>query len=283
VRAIEQRVPDWHHVDGADERRLALEVRLAGSGFTGRLTFAAGVRDVEGAECETVVRALALVAAVSLDPAAAEREAPAPAPVPVPAPAPVPPPEVSPRAGSPRPPPVRRPILSFGFGATGALLVGPAPDGLYGGAVHVELGDLERRFLLRAGGVHLVTESVTVRGVDADFSLSAGELAGCYRWSRPEPIGLGGCLVLTAGVLSATATSGAGLIDTGSSTRFWGSTAGRAAAFLRPFPALEIGAEVGTVIAWLQHSYTIETPKETIYETGLIGADLRVGLTVVLP
>jgi hypothetical protein len=279
VRAIEQRVPDWHHVDGAVERKLALEVRRTDTGFAGRLTLAAGVRDVEGAECETVVRALALVAAVSLDPAAAEREAAAPAPVPGPALAPVPAPAPEPA----RPPPVAGPEVSFGFGAAAGLLFGPAPSVLYGGAVHAELGDLERRFLLRVAGMRLVTGSVSVGGAEASFGLTAAELGGCYRLLQGGSLALSGCLVSTAGALTAAGEPGPELARTEDSSRFWGSTGARFGVFARPVPALELGAELGGSVAWFEHSYVFENPTNVIHTTSLLGADLRLGLTIVLP
>jgi len=290
VRAIEQRVPDWHHREGATERRLALDVRRTNAGFVGRLTLGTpeDAREVEGAECETVVRALALVAAVSLDPSAARDSAPevpptnAPAPTPTPRPAPAPAAPLPPQPEA-RPRTTRSPEFYFGFGAAGGLLFGPAPSVLYGAELRAEIGDRERRFLLRAAGARLVTGSIPLEGANVHFGLSAAELDGCYRPVRAEAIDLSGCLVVSAGELSAEGERGGALVEGGSSSKFWGAAGARFGVFWTPLRPLELGAEAGASVPWVEHSYVFENPVEPVHTTAPVSADVRLGVTVVLP
>jgi hypothetical protein len=284
VRAIEQRVPNWQHRDGPVERELELTVQRTEGGFAGRLSLgtAENAREVEGAECASVVRALALVAAISLDPAAtsgpgepiappARDQASAPAtrlpvePARVPA------------------TPSRAPNLSWGFGASGALLFGIAPSVLYGVEVHVELGDSHRRLLLRAAGAQLVTGSIAIEENKATFELTAAELGGCYRPLDLDTFDLSGCLVVNAGQLRAEGERGGEVVDPGTSRRFWGASGARFGAFLRPVRSVELGAELGVLVPWYEHSYVLDNPRERVHDTAPVAVDARLGVTVIVP
>jgi hypothetical protein len=89
------------------------------------------IRHVESRTCSEVTKALALVAAVMLDPDAST--APEPVPVPEPIPAPPPPPPPPPPSAPPPPPPPERPSLHWfagiGVGAAGGIGPALAPAG----------------------------------------------------------------------------------------------------------------------------------------------------------
>jgi hypothetical protein len=233
IRAVEQRLPTWKHADGAP-REVVVEIRDADDGFAGSVSVdaAARPREVAGPRCDSVVGALALVTAVSLDPAAAlatqPMAEPAPPPPP-PEPAPKPPPPAPVAPPPPTPTPVREPentSPSFGFGAGGVLLFGPAPSPLYGFDAHVQLGTMSRELLLRASVARSITGTVTVGSGEARFDLTQAELAGCYLPIR-SAISLWTCAVTDVGSIQAEGEPSDSLTETKSSTRLWVASGAR--------------------------------------------------------
>jgi hypothetical protein len=288
---LEKRLPGWKHDEANAERSVEVSVRSTPAGFTGTVALDRGgsVREIDGPNCDAVVRGLALVAAVSLDPTSAvttenaeepparqPAAAPAPAqPMPLPAPA---------DAGVPQRPRDAKPVrLSFGFGVAGALLFGPAPSPLYGVEVHGLVADVDRRFFAHLGVGRLVNGDVAVTNGRASFELTYAELAGCYRPIRGWVIALDGCLVLQAGSLEASGEPVLPLVDPKTSTQFWGAAVGRLGVALPLGRHLEIGASGGVLIPFRKYTYVFENPPEEVHKSAGIGADVGAGITAIFP
>jgi hypothetical protein len=234
---------------------------------------------VDGPECESVVRALSLVAAVSLDPAAAlaiEEPAPSSAPPAVPLARPAPaerPPTSPPESPSSGP--------SFALGAGGALMFGPAPAALYGVDAHAELGDGERRFSARLAGALLTTGSVDAGSAPAHFELVHGELGGCHRPIRGD-VRVMGCAVFDAGRIEATGEPSPALVETERSTRLWLAAGARMEVAVRLVGPLELAAGAGLLVPITRQSYVFRNPEESVHESAPVAVDVRLGLTAVL-
>lgn len=173
--------------EGADAAEaFALDVTVASASGTTHHSLTAGT-------CETLADAVALVAAVALDPvevaSAIEAAKTSPPPAPEPAAAPEieanekPPPEPArPEPGPPRPrqdPPKRRPVL-FALRPDFALDFGPLPRlGIGGGFTTTVLG---RGWRAEAGMVALAPRDAAsdiVRSATASIGLIAGRARGC--------------------------------------------------------------------------------------------------------
>lgn len=197
-------------------------------------------REVPGETCQEVVAALALIAAIVIDPDASpaplpvELTQPEPPPEPAPAlpppspppPTPAAPPTITPARPSPpaaRPPSVAGRAEWEGFlGARAGLEVGPSPELLLGGAL---LGGLSRSgrsawepaFDL---GLHAASGPAAQADLgEADFSWFAARLRGCpVRVPVTSPVHLRPCAWFTAGAVSA---SGSDVPLAKSAVAFW--------------------------------------------------------------
>jgi hypothetical protein len=206
---------------------------------------AATRREVTGNDCAEVVSALALVAALVIDPRASNGAEPPLATSPtagVPSPAapsehepqPVAPsaaPRASPQAPAtvPRDQPLEpRAEPSAGahdhlfVGAAGHGLFGPAPDPALGGGAFIGIED-ERPDVFAAGArasLLAVTSSATFEGgVEARFTWILARLEGCpVRPLVADPLRLELCSLMDFGVLD---TQGKGLDQAERSARFW--------------------------------------------------------------
>jgi hypothetical protein len=284
IRAVERRLPGWKHDEATAERSVEVHVRTTPAGFTGTVSLDQGrsVREIDGPQCDAVVRGLALVAAVALDPASvapAERaEEPAAQPAPA-APSPLPPVDTREPQQSRASEPLR---LGFGFGVAGGLLFGPAPSALYGVEVHGVIADFDRRFLARLGVGRLANGDVTVANGRASFELTYAELAGCYR-PIGAPVALSGCLVLQAGSLEASGKPTPPLVDPKTSTQFWGAAGGRLGVALPLGRQLELGAAAGVLVPFRRYTYLFENPDDEVHTSAWVAADLRAGITAIFP
>lgn len=277
IRDVEQRLSGWRHTDaGGAERELAVTIEKRVAGYEGRVALgeAHGTREVDGQECASVVRALSLVTAVSLDPAAALA-------VEEPAPVAQPPPPPIPDAPEPEPPRAPTPGASFALGAGGALMFGPAPAALWGPEVHTEIGSAERRFSARLSGVWLTTGSVDAGSAPAHFTLVAGELGGCHRPIRRE-IGAMGCAVFAAGRMEASGEPSPALVETDRSVRLWLAAGARMEVALRLVGPLELAAGAGLLVPITRQAYVFRNPEESVHESAPVVVDARLGLSVVL-
>lgn len=287
--AVVQRLPGWKH-DAEAERNVVVSIQSANTGFHGSVSLdGAQPREVEGPRCDSVVRALALVTAVSLDPTAALSTEPMSDPAP-PTPVPVAPPPTAPPP-APRPP-LPTPIQkesgppSLGFGAGGALLFGPAPSPLYGFQAHVELGTSNRDLLLRLAGARSFTGATPVGSGEARFDLTQGELAGCYLPVRAA-ISVLTCVITDVGSIQAEGEPSDELVETKTSTRLWAASGGRLGFDFRVAGPLHVESSVGALIPWSKQTYIFDSTKEslaeTLYESSPVALDLRLGLTVIFP
>lgn len=286
VRAVEQRLPGWQHAESGAEREVVVEIRSTDTGFTGSVSVdaAARPREVEGPRCDSVVRALALVTAVSLDPNAALSTEPITEPPP-PVPVPVAPPPVAPAPAEPPPPaPAKEEstMPSFAFGADGTLLFGPAPSPLYGLGALIELGTSSREFLLRIAGARSFTGTVAAGSGEARFDLTHGELAGCYLPIRSR-ISLLLCAVTDVGSIQAEGEPSDDLTQTKTSTRLWTASGARLGFDFRIAGPLYAESSMGVLIPWRSQSYVFDNPKETLYESAPVALDLHLGLGVIFP
>jgi len=141
---------------------------------------AVGHRSLAGDSCTSVASAAALILALMIDPAAAERamEPPAPARTPIePAPTRRPPPEAIVTASAPREPTERRAITPYARAFAGvvvALLPTPAP------AAGLALGARRGRLGAELTGVATDERRVTAIGsAGGDFRLLAGGARAC--------------------------------------------------------------------------------------------------------
>lgn len=285
LRAVEQRLPDWRHSDSPGEREMTVVIEKTEAGFKGALTLSPSpqVREVEGPRCDSVMRALALVAAVSLDPNAALAAEPVPDAAPV---SPVTPPPAEQEPPPPSPPPVRTAgssSPSFGFGAGGALLFGPAPSPLYGVDVHAEIGTASRSWIVRILGARTVTGTVSVGTGEAHFQLTHAELGGCYLPIH-ESVSVMGCLVLDAGSVEAEGEPSSELQETNVSRRFWGAAGARLGFGVRLTGPLELGTSLGVLVPWQEQSYVFDNADEStegLHQSAPIAVDFRLGISVI--
>ncbi|HEX6764468.1 MAG TPA: hypothetical protein VF103_03300, partial [Polyangiaceae bacterium] len=220
-----QRTDRLRRANGS-ERALVFHIGIApnGEALTGRISMreldgSQTARDVPGATCEEVTSAMALIAAVLVDPNASAEPLPEPAPEPA---TPPPLPLESAPAGSianPRPPdpaPPQKPLAStptpsrftFGGGAAFALegAIGPGVTP----ALSLELeaaferGELLSPLLVVAFERAFPTRSETPNGV-ARLQWTTGRASGCpVRFPTSGPFALRPCALFEYGALAAS-------------------------------------------------------------------------------
>jgi hypothetical protein len=184
-------------------------------------------RELDGETCPEVVAAMALIAALAIDPLAETSPAPPPAspaspaspegplveptgPSPQPAPpvepasepqpASAPQPASEPPTGPPLPrPPADRPSPAeapgdtgahrrWGFGARGQARAGPAPSALFGAELLAELrSERPSGWSVRVDASAGATGEISVDPAAASFVLATGRLSGCPLGWRPHP------------------------------------------------------------------------------------------------
>ncbi|APR75244.1 Hypothetical protein A7982_00590 [Minicystis rosea] len=227
------------------EDAFAVRARITKSGalLRGRLTLGKGreaiTREIEGASCDEVVSALALVTALAIDPHASTSRKPPPAPPPppppprftlperplvpdtLPAPAPA---EILaaplPVVALPPAPPSASP-WSMGARALVALAVTPRP--LIGGSVFVD------RILSRHWGASLrlaaevgATGAFEIGPGSAAFVRAAGRFDACAFALRPTPrLSIQPCVAAEAGVLRGEGIPRGSLTTGGVATVPW--------------------------------------------------------------
>ncbi|HEY4158943.1 MAG TPA: hypothetical protein VGM29_12630, partial [Polyangiaceae bacterium] len=254
---------------------FSLELGSTGRALSGRLRVRERdgnetERVVTGASCDEVLSALALIAAVLVDPnALSERAQTQPAAQPEPAVA-----RSEPPAGAP-------PKRSWAFGAgVGAGVEGAiAPDVAFTSSAQLEAalggdGILSPRVAL---AVHQsFPDTVTTPAGLAHFRWTALRVSGCpLRYPSSGPWALRPCLLFDAGRLEV-AGDRTYLQDTARVT--WFALGGVAHAELRPIPPLSFGLDAGFVAPFVRDTFffapgggaeTLNVPK--------IGLTLRLG------
>ena len=244
-------------------------------------------RDVAGERCDEVVTAIALVAALAIDPMArteASVSAASPSrssPPPVsssPAPPPPPPPPAPPERLHLAPPAAE----GWSFGAALGVLasLAAAPVFMVGPAAFFEVigpahGPLAPTF--RLGATFAPNQSTNpAQGGTATFRWTSGLLDACpFAW-RPRGWSLEPCLRFEAGVVQA---AGSDVVSPLSATRAWfaaGALGHAAWRFAGPF-VLE--GDLGLVFPLVRDSYSF-FPARDIYDTTAVGLEAGVDLGV---
>lgn len=242
-------------VDG----EVAGRVRIAEPGSEER------VRTLRGASCAEVGDALALIAALALDPDASSEPRPEPAE-----------PEPLPRAAPPRPAPApaRSPPLAWSFGA-GALLVPVAsalPDTDPGFGVWVDAASQGRTL---APSVRVVLRRLTGtargRAGSAELALTTGVASICpLRAPADGPLALRPCLGFELGMLDA---EGVGVDLPRRPSRLWLAPQLGGRAEWRVHGPLLLAAEAAAQLPLLRPRYAFDTG-ETVFEVPRLGAFL---------
>ena len=236
--------------------------------FEGRVT----VRDEDGASpsravqadsCEEVVRALALVVAMTFDP----DERPS-APVPAAAP-PDPAPETAPDRIAPAPARLR-----FGVGARGGVTsaVGPLVSPMLGGYVALEA----RRFSLRMGVSRAESSIVERVAGSATFARTTGMVDACPLLSRGSTVSGAACAGLEVGTLAST---GRDTVSPESSTRPWVAAGLAARLGWEPLPRFVLELEGRGSFPLVRDRFVFR-PSDEVFETPLlaISAALTAGV-----
>jgi hypothetical protein len=270
------RTPKVRRGDGAAPARTFV-VRLAATSdeSTGHLVVRApdgstAEREVVGDTCEEVVAALALVAALAVDPNATTRAMPIPAPArPRPAavvasPAPVP------RAA---PPAAARGAVSL----DGLVATGVAPAPLVGAALAVAAAGPRRGWLaptVRLGIAAASSGTVDVTGGKATFTSLTGALDVCPgdrllgRWSLTP------CVRVEGGVLSA---AGADVVAPRTDAHPWGAAGALARAERRLPGGFFLELSGGARVPFVRTTFFFE-PDVTIFRTAPVSGEFSAGL-----
>jgi hypothetical protein len=189
-------------MDGSTGRRLWVEV-TTGEGIHGRLVAfdeagATVVRDVEGASCDEVVRALALIGAVILE----GRDAPAAEAVPPPVVPTAPPPPVvdARREAPPEPPSAGR--AEWSAGLHGAAQGGVGPTLAFGPRAFVDLADATGGWLspsARLSFVWTLPRTTSTPEGDAELTWMSARLEACPVRLRAGIVDVAPCASFDAG------------------------------------------------------------------------------------
>jgi hypothetical protein len=264
------------------ERALTFLVNLAGAsgGIRGQLAIREpdgnlSLRDVPGSDCAAVLSAMALIAALTVDPLARpDREVPAAArrrrP---PALVKVPPPEVA-------PPEQRRPRpFVYGVGARvnvhGAVMPGVALGVGAHFAVQSERGSLFSP-LLRAGVVFARRTDIEKDLATADFEWLTARIELCPLRIGSERVSLRPCAFVDAGRLKG---SGEGIASQREQSVFWSASGAELSAEARLVGPLTLGAEVGVLLPFRRDRfYFAGPPDETVHRVPRAGLSAGVGL-----
>ncbi len=269
---------------GTPARRATVTIDLQGLLPLGRLVIqeidgAESVREVTGDACGEVVSALALIAALSVDPNAVTTPVVAPASVPVAAapPAPVP---VAP-VPKPSVPSVPFPVR-FGVAAGLSAAAGIAPSVLLGGRFSLEMAHRGVRYLpsLRLGlSSSRAARLALVGGGAVDFSCTLGTISVSAVELTAGPLWIAPTVDVEAGALRAVASHVAGATSASRAFATLGLGARVGLVVLRPI-ALEGSA--GAELPLIRDRFFFE-PDVTIARAAPVGVQAGLGLVARLP
>jgi hypothetical protein len=225
------------------------------------------VRVVPGQNCDDVVAALALVAAVLTNPHAVGAPPP-----------PVAPPPSVPLA--PSPPPRKRNWWVGGGAGVGlhwaVALPPPSPSPSFELAGGLETGSVLSPFL--SVGLHYARSTRTETAGRATFDWTAGRLVGCpIQWPGKGLLSLRSCALIEAGRLAVT---GKRVTPSLAPEVPWWATGLLVRAEFRPLEPLAIVAEAGLVIPLRPAHFFFEpeSPATQLFEVPLVAMDGRLGL-----
>jgi hypothetical protein len=284
---IEALAPRAVFADGSGEaQRFEVRIDRRGRTFVGALR--AGVdgstRTVAGETCEDVVGALALVAAIAIDPTAIAAP-PAPDPVPVSAPLspPVPAPPTPDPLPRPDPPPVETAPLVLArspaepdrvpsrasrwridLGAGAEVRTAFAQTPLYGAAVAAGIrgrGDLAPA--ISAGFAYDTGSSAAAR-----FALATGEADGCLHRALGRSWVLAPCVQVDLGQARAT---GVQVAHPGEANRLWSDVSALARARVHLTREIYAEASAGPSLSLTRPTYVFEDPYVVVHHVPLVG------------
>ncbi len=258
---------DRIRIDPTSPRRLHIEIRAEAQLTRVVLTLSQpsgrhSTRTLRASSCDEALEAAALVAAVSLDPAASAALEPAPEPPPE---KPKPTKLAAPPPPPPAPPPAR---LSVGAALYGEALWGPAPSALPGAGIMASIGWDRRAVLspvvrLRVGLASRggfepgpgTSGTVTFRVIDATLEL-------CPLRFGVSMVAVLACAMGSGGQLWAAGRQTTGTQDHGEP---WAAVGGSAVLAFRPVPSIELQAfsTVGGVLN--RPGYEFSRPEENIH------------------
>ncbi len=280
---------------------LQIEISASGPGLVGRLTLrepsrATTVREVPGASCSEIVNALALIAAVLIDPGASSELGDGSAEDPPP-PAAQPPPRPIPAEPAPVRPLERRPAASRRDGAAAAAPaserwwmgvgfgagVESAPTPVPAAALSADAVASVRSWLwvgaavLHAQGVTLWTPAGS-----GSISWTAARLQGCpLRWPASGRLALRPCALFEAGQLGAT---GERTVDRQTVRVPWWSTGAGVVLTASLVERLSLVGHGGAVLPWRRERFYFapDSAENTAFRVPVVGAHGRLGLIVRL-
>ncbi|HTV24066.1 MAG TPA: hypothetical protein VMG12_35485 [Polyangiaceae bacterium] len=254
---------------------VAAGVQVNAAGTAARVVFHEGgiERSIEGADCDEVTSAAALILAIALGAGHSEVAAPPRAAAPVDARIDAPAPAAS---SSER----RHWGLGIGASAEANGWTGPWPAGVLG--VSVEALAPSRGWSLRAVGTYGSSEQA-VDGRRAEFTYWGGHLDLCpvavgsraaWRWTS--------CAELHAGLLQASGDANSALA-TGSSRQALLATA---IAAMRvetpPLWAVRLQLETGLAVPLVRQTFQFGAPEQVMFESPAVGFLGRAGIQVPL-
>jgi hypothetical protein len=270
VRELSLRSPRVRVVE-TPEPAATIVVELAdrGAGVRGEIRFTEvdGTetrRAIAGATCEEVVPALALIAAVLVDPQAVSR-----------------PPSTATASPAPAPKPSWRVRPSVSGGATLTSVVGPG----LGFGPWFELGLAAERGGRRGPSLGIAvahfenpTHSTAIGA--ADFSTTLGRLSVCpVRWPVTGPVFGSACGAFEAGAVHA---AGSQTVNRHSYSEPWFALAPVLGLEYRPLPFLGLRLDGLAVFPLVRDRYYFG-PDTEVYSVPVVGVTGEAGLTVVWP
>jgi hypothetical protein len=247
------------------------------------------LRDVPGSDCSEVLSAMALIAALTVDPLARpDRE------VPVAARrrrAPLPPPALAPsRPPSTRPAPAAEPEnpggpTSIGLGAGARVNAHGAvmPELAIGAGAYIEVVSKRRGAVspsLRVGAIFsrhggFQTELANGANATAEFEWLTGRVELCpVRLGSAAGISLRPCVYFDAGRLKA---SGSEVLPAREKSVLWTAGGAELALEARLLGAVSAGAEVGILLPFRRDRFFF-VPERTAHEISAIGVSAGLGL-----
>ena len=285
LKQVGRRLPKWRHSESAS-RRFHVDVRTNQDAYVGEILLEAGVppRRVQDKSCTELIDALALIVAVTMDPVAAlSTEANEPQP--------------TKRSTKLHPNVQRRKARrsttgaelptttdsaqttspSFGFGAGGGLLFGPAKGALYGALVNAEIGSEDETYSVGLSVSQLLSERVDVAPSRIRFKLRRGRLGLCYR-PLTGTVGIAGCVAGELGIFDVTTENHQALESVANSSRFWAAGGGDGRVHIELAPQLRLLTSAELSAAFTRHSYFFENPQETVHTVGPLSVGLWAGV-----
>jgi hypothetical protein len=292
VSQLRARTQRAHIVTAGEQERRAFHLTITASGdaYDGRLLIRSGdrqaSREVTGATCDEVLNALALVAALAIDPHASTADiAPASAPGPAPEPAPPPTPPPTPVASEPKPPAPEKTSREEGtwrvaVGATGGARAGSLPSLSPDGAVFAALSKDRGAFApeIRLAYVQALSQTLAPGAGTVAFDFGTARLEACPVRVRWKDVSVIPCATLEVGSTSASA---AGVENPESTHRGWyaGGAVARVEWEVTKRVVLEASADV--LVPFRHDRFYFGPDNLTVYETPSLGAAASLGVAFV--